>query len=314
MTSYDTDRLNKKFALHQDDNQLSIIVGKGGMPCIEVFNQHASVLISLQGAQIISWIPKAEEEVIWLSEEASFTPGQSIRGGIPICWPWFGAHDKVDNDASKHFPAHGFARTSIWQILSTEALQDGDTRISFALTADAENADMWPPHTTLQYQITIGRKLEIELLTHNNGAEPVIISQALHTYFKVQDVSKVMLHGLDDTDYLDKTDGFKRKVQYGPVTIEQEVDRIYLDTTNVCVLEDKLLKRNIIIIKCGSHSTVVWNPWQELADKMGDMGKEGYKEMLCVESSNVSEDVVTIQAGKAHQLWVQYEVQPMARK
>lgn len=311
MTFHDTDQLNKKFALHKDDNQLSIVTGKGGIPCVEIFNPHASVLISLQGAQILSWIPKGEEEVIWLSKDANFAPGKSVRGGIPICWPWFGSHDSIDNDTDKNFPAHGFARTSYWQILSTEALEDGNTRISFALTPEAENADMWPAQTTLQYQITIGKKLEIELLTHNNGSEPITIGQALHTYFKVQDVSKIMLHGLDDTDYLDKTDDFKRKVQHGPVTIEKEVDRIYLDTANVCVLEDKLLKRNIIIIKCGSHSTVVWNPWQVVAEKMADLGINGYKKMLCVESSNVSEDVVTIQAGKAHQLWVQYEIQSL---
>ena len=313
MTFHDIDQLNKKFALHNDDNKLNIVAGQGGIPCIKICNQHASVLISLQGAQILSWIPKGEEEVIWLSKDASFAPGKSIRGGIPICWPWFGPHNNVVKDANNKFPAHGFARTSYWQILDTETLVDGNTRISFALTHEAENADMWPVQTTVQSQITIGKKLEIELLTHNNGSEPISISQALHTYFKVRDVSKIMLHGLDDTDYLDKTDDFKRTVQHGPVTIEKEVDRIYLDTTNVCVLEDKLLNRNIIIIKCGSHSTVVWNPWQEVAEKMGDLGIDGYKEMLCVESGNVSEDVVTIQPGKAHQLWVQYEAQPLER-
>jgi len=167
---------------------------------------------------------------------------------------------------------------------------------------------MWPDDTTVQYQVTVGKKLELELITHNNGSQPIKIGQALHTYFKVGDITNIQLHGLDDTDYLDKPDNFKRKVQYGPVTFEQEVDRIYLNTANDCVIEDKTLKRDIVIIKCGSHSTVVWNPWQEVADKMGDLGHNGYTKMLCVESSNASEDVVTIPAGKAHQLWVQYEV------
>ncbi len=298
--------LNNEFSLAVANNNLHIKSGKGDIPIIEVENIHASAMISLQGAHILSWIPKNEEEVIWLSDDASFAPGQSVRGGIPICWPWFGAHETNDS-----FPAHGFARTTDWQIISTEALADGTTRISFTTQATVKTQSMWPADTTVQYQLTIGKKLELELITHNNSQQPITISQALHTYFKVGDISKVYLHGLNDTDYLDKPDNFKRKHQQGPITISEEVDRIYLDTASDCVIEDKALNRNIIIIKCGSHSTVVWNPGKEVADKMGDLGAEGYKNMLCVESSNAADDVVTIEPGKAHQLWVQYEVQSL---
>jgi len=271
---------------------------------VEIHNRHGSALISLQGAHLLSWIPAGEEDVIWLSEEAKFSAGKSVRGGIPICWPWFGAHA-----SNADFPAHGFARTSNWQVVTTEALGDGNTRITFTTHPQPETEAMWPADTSVQYQLTIGKKLEMELLTHNNGSEAISIGQALHTYFRVGDVSQVLLHGLDDTDYLDKLEDFKRKIQHGPITVNEEIDRIYLDTTSDCVIEDRLLKRNIIIIKCGSHSTVVWNPWQETADKMGDLGRNGYKHMLCVESSNAADDVVTIEPGKAHQLWVQYEVQ-----
>ena len=298
--------LNNEFSLAVANNNLHIKSGKGDIPIIEVENIHASAMISLQGAHILSWIPKNEEEVIWLSDDASFAPGKSVRGGIPICWPWFGAHETNDS-----FPAHGFARTTDWQIISTEALADGTTRISFTTQATVKTQSMWPADTTVQYQLTIGKKLELELITHNNSQQPITISQALHTYFKVGDISKVYLHGLNDTDYLDKPDNFKRKHQQGPITISEEVDRIYLDTASDCVIEDKALNRNIIIIKCGSHSTVVWNPGKEVADKMGDLGAEGYKNMLCVESSNAADDVVTIEPGKAHQLWVQYEVQSL---
>jgi len=296
--------LNNEFSLAVANNTLHIKSGKGDIPIIEVENIHASAIISLQGAHILSWIPKNEEEVIWLSDDASFAPSKSVRGGIPICWPWFGAHETNDG-----FPAHGFARTTDWQIISTEALADGTTRISFTTQATAKTQSMWPADTTVQYQLTIGKKLELELITHNNSQQPITISQALHTYFKVGDISKVYLHGLNDTDYLDKPDNFKRKHQQGPIIISEEVDRIYLDTASDCVIEDKVLNRNIIIIKCGSHSTVVWNPGKQVADKMGDFGAEGYKNMLCVETSNAAEDAVIIEPGKAHQLWVQYEVQ-----
>ena len=297
-------QLNNEFSLEVDGNNLHFKTGKGGLPVVEIHNQHGSALISLQGAHLLSWIPEGEEDVIWLSDDATFAAGKSVRGGIPICWPWFGAHE-----SNADFPAHGFARTTNWQVVTTEALKDGNTRITFTTQPQPETEAMWPPDTSVQYQLTIGKKLEMELLTHNNGSQPITIGQALHTYFRVADVSKVLLHGLDDTGYLDKLEGFKAKIQHGPVTISEEVDRIYLDTASDCVIEDKVLRRNIIIIKCGSHSTVVWNPWQQTAEKMGDLGHNGYKHMLCVESSNAAEDVVTIEPGKAHQLWVQYEVQ-----
>jgi len=298
------DQLNNEFSLEIAGNNLHFKTGKGDLPLVEIHNQHGSALISLQGAHLLSWIPAGEEDVIWLSEEAKFAAGKSVRGGIPVCWPWFGAHD-----SNAGYPAHGFARTTNWQVVTTEALDNGNTRITFTTQPQTETEAMWPTETSVQYQITVGKKLEMELITHNNGTEPITIGQALHSYFKVADVSKVLLHGLDDTDYLDKLEDFKRKVQHGPIVINEEVDRIYLDTAGDCVIEDKILQRNIIIIKCGSHSTVVWNPWQETADKMGDLGHNGYKHMLCVESSNAAEDVVTIQPGKAHQLWVQYDVQ-----
>jgi len=298
------EKLNDEFSLDVADNRLHFITGKGDMPFVEIHNQHASALICLQGAHLLSWIPAGEEDVIWLSESAKFAPGKSIRGGVPICWPWFGAHaDNAD------FPAHGFARTTDWQVVTTEALDDGNTRITFTTQPQPATEAMWPPATSVQYQMTVGKKLEMELITHNNGESAITIGQALHTYFKVGDISKVALYGLDDTHYLDKLEGFKKKFQHGPVIIDAEVDRVYLDTASDCVIEDRDLQRNIIIIKCGSHSTVVWNPWQETADRMGDLGHNGYQQMLCVESSNAADDVVTIAPGKAHQLWVQYEVQ-----
>ena len=304
MNRYDLQNLNQQFALQADNNHLSIVEGKGGLPVIDINNELGSALISLQGAHLLSWIPKGEEEVIWLSKDATFAAGKSIRGGIPVCWPWFGAHD-----SNTDFPAHGFARTASWHIIATEALANGTTRVTLTLKPQAENEHMWLAGTALQYQLTIGSRLELELITLNRGTKAITLGQALHTYFNVSDVSKVFLLGLDRTDYLDKLDGFKRKHQLGPVTFSGEVDRVYVDTFTDCIIEDIPLKRNIIIKKVGSHSTVVWNPWQETAHKMGDLGENGYRTMLCVETSNAEEDAVTIEPQDSHQLWVQYQVQ-----
>ena len=294
MNTPDIAKLNDEFALQRGENYVRFQTGRSGIPLVEIRNNHASAAISLLGAHLLSWIPRGEKEVIWLSAAAKFEPGKSIRGGIPVCWPWFGAHGSFTGNANPNFPAHGFVRTSNWDVICTEP--------------QAGNQHMWPADTNLQLQVTIGEKLEMELITHNNGSQPITIGQALHTYFRVGDISKVLVFGLEDTDYLDKLAGFKRKQQIGPLSISEEVDRIYLDTANECVIEDRSLKRNIVIIKCGSNSTVVWNPWRETASKMGDLGEDGYKTMLCVESCNAATDVVTIAPGKGHHLWVQYQV------
>ena len=308
MNKQDIDQLNEEFAHKSPHSHLCFKDPDGEYPLIEIQTPQANAIIALQGAHLLSFKPKDEEgnvqeDIIWLSEDAKFKPGKSVRGGIPICWPWFGPHES-DSD----LPAHGFARTTPWQLLCVEELDNQNIRITFTTKPLSETEHMWPADTQVEYKITIGPKLEMELLTHNNGSEAITIGQALHTYFKVSDVSTVMLHGLSDTRYLDKVDNFQEKRQNGPVTINQEVDRIYLDTAGECVIEDKGLKRNIAIIKIGSKSTVVWNPWEATANKMGDLGEEGYKQMLCVESANAADDVVTIEPGTSHHLWVQYNV------
>ncbi|MEH6517194.1 MAG: D-hexose-6-phosphate mutarotase [Halioglobus sp.] len=295
--------LNEKISLSSGNNHLYFTEGEGGIPVVHIKNDFGSACISLQGAHVLSWAPKSQKDVIWLSEDASYAPGKSVRGGIPICWPWFGAHA-----SNSSFPAHGVARTSMWEVLATDQLEEGSTRITFTTVPTPENEAMWPAQTTVQYQVTLGKKLELELVTRNNGSAPIIIGQALHTYFNIGDIGAALLHGLEGKSYLDKLNGYAQTYQHGPVTIEGEVDRIYRDSGSECLLEDKSLKRSITINKRGSHSTVVWNPWQETAEKLGDMGEDGYRRMLCVESSNAAEDVVTIAPGQAHHLSVQYQV------
>lgn len=280
---------------------VSLVEGPGGIPVIEVDNSHATASISLLGANLLAWAPHGQEAVIWLSDDAKFEAGKSIRGGVPICWPWFGAHESEDS-----YPAHGFTRTMLWSTPECRTLSNGDTQIIFRLMPDEIRQKSWPFSTELEYHITIGKKLELELITTNLGQDPLIISQALHTYFNVGDVSKVELLGLDGKSYLDKVENFKQREQQGPVTITEEVDRIYLDTADDCIIEDPTLNRHIMIQKRGSHSTVVWNPWQATAEKMGDLGENGYLNMLCVETSNAANDLITINQGEQHRLFARY--------
>lgn len=297
----DVSALNDQFAL---DGQLVFQEGPGGINLAEVRNGYATASISLQGAQVLNWVPVNESPVIWLSKAAKFMSGKSVRGGAPVCWPWFGPHARE----TQH-PAHGYARTVTWDVIASKALDDGRTQLLFRLRENEVTRAQWPHDTSLQCRITVGDTLEIELVTQNNGDTAVTITEALHTYFAVGDINRVKVYGLEDTEYLDKVDGGQRRIQHGPVTIGNEVDRVYLETRAECVIDDPLLRRKIHISKHGSNSTIVWNPWREKADKMGDMGEDGYLHMLCVESGNAAGDAVTLTPGESHRLSVIYRIE-----
>lgn len=274
-----------------------------GLISIQVKTPHCEARILLQGAQILSWAPAGERPVIWLSPAAKYSPNKSVRGGIPICWPWFGAHAEHTD-----FPAHGVARTTVWQINTVEPLADGRIRLTFILPQTVETGAYWSYDTPLFYTITLGNTLELELLTRNDSNSDIVIGEALHTYFAVSDVRTVRISGLQDCDYIDKVDAGKRKHQSGDVTIAGEVDRVYLDTETECVIHDDSWNRRIHIQKQGSRSTVIWNPWIAKSAALGDLGENGYLHMLCVESANAADNVVTLPLAGEHRLWVKYQV------
>ena len=301
MNAADVTTLNRYFGIPE---QVNFKDGPGGLTVAEVTNSLASATIALQGAHVMTWAPRGESPVLWLSRAAKFAPGKSIRGGVPVCWPWFGPHAK---EAS--FPGHGYARTVMWEVVKTETLADGATRLTFRLIETAATRAQWPHPSEVTLMVTVGRTLALDLVTRNTGKEPIVIGDALHTYFEVSDIRNVTIRGLEDCPYIDKMDNGSRKRQEGPVTIGAETDRIYLDSSADCLIEDPGLKRRIRIAKRGSRSTVVWNPWIEKTKKMGDLGEHGYRKMLCVESTNAAADVVTIAPNKEHHLWVRYTVE-----
>jgi D-hexose-6-phosphate mutarotase len=302
---YDTDYglLNERFGIR---GQLKFAPGAGNLAVSAIGNSHASATIALQGAHVMTWTPRRQHPVIWLSRAAKFAAGKSIRGGVPICWPWFGAHA-----TEAKYPGHGFARTVMWEVIETETLHDGRTRLAFRIIQDDASRALWPHPSEALYIVTVGSSLEMELVTRNTGKAAVTIGDALHTYFAVSDIRACRIHGLGHCPYLDKADGGKKKQQVGPVTVDAEVDRIYLDSTADILIDDPGLNRRIRVAKRGSRSSVVWNPWIEKAAKMGDFGPNGYLNMVCVESSNAADDVVQIPAGGEHRLWVRYSVEPL---
>lgn len=303
MSTLDSAALNARYGI---PDQLQFRDAPGGLVVGEVDNAHATATIALQGAHLMTWAPKGARPVVWLSKDAKLAPGKSIRGGVPICWPWFGPHASEPS-----FPGHGFARTVPWDVVETQKLANGATRLVFRLVPSDATRTQWPHPSEVEIHMVVGPTLEIDLVTRNTGAAAITVGDALHTYFEVGDVRKVKIHGLDGCPYVDKVDGGKRKQQAGPVTIAGEVDRIYLESTADCVIEDPVLGRRIRVAKKGSASSVVWNPWIEKAAKMGDLGENGYLNMLCVESANADADVVSIPPGAEHHLWVRYAIESL---
>jgi glucose-6-phosphate 1-epimerase len=304
MTNSALSALNMRYGIA---GQVSFKDGPGGLTMAEVANAHATATIALQGAHVMTFVPRGEQPLLWLSAFAKFAPGKSIRGGVPICWPWFGPHATESS-----FPGHGFARTVPWEVLKTEALSGGGTRLVLRIVQSDATRAQWSHPSDCLCEISIGRTLDIDLVTRNAGSAPIVIGDALHTYFQVSDVRQCAIRGLEDCPYLDKVSGGQRKQQVGAVTINAETDRIYLDSVADCVIEDPGLKRRIRISKRNSRSTVVWNPWIEKAAKMGDFGENGYLSMVCVESTNAADDIVTIPPGGEHRLQVRYGLEPLA--
>lgn len=296
--------LNGRFGL---SDQLKFIEGPGGLTFAEIDNALGTAYLCLQGAHVTTFRPKDQAEpVIWLSDYAKFAPGKSIRGGMPVCWPWFGPHATESG-----FPAHGFARTITWKVTGSEALAGGETRMSLVLAETEQSKAQWPQPCRLELTITVGASLKAELVTHNLGDSPMVIGEALHTYFQIGDIGEIDITGLENTSYVDKVDAGNRHVQSGPIQCAGEVDRVYVDSESTCEIVDHRLQRRIVVAKSGSRSTVVWTPWTEKADKMGDFGPNGWRRMVCVESANALENVVTVAPGQVHRMVVEYSAKPL---
>jgi glucose-6-phosphate 1-epimerase len=180
--------LNNQFGI---EGQLQFKAA-GDLIVAEITSDHSQASIVLQGAQVLSWVPNGEQPVIWLSEDATFIADKTIRGGIPVCWPWFGAHP--DNNEA---PAHGFVRAAAWDVVETKSLGGGQSRIVFRLPPTEVPSALWPHSTELEFQVTVGASLELNLITRNKGAEAITISQALHSYFAVSDRNQVVIKGLE---------------------------------------------------------------------------------------------------------------------
>jgi glucose-6-phosphate 1-epimerase len=295
-------------------DSVKVDVGPGGLAVLRVTAPSASAEIYLRGAHVASWTPHSSvligsdsgtgESVIWMSEKAEYTEGVPLRGGVPICFPWFGAN--ADDPTE---PSHGFARLAEWELI--DATDVGSTVVLTLRLKDdmATRASAWGHRFEVLYTITVGSHLDLSLTVTNPDRKPFTFEAALHSYFGVSDIHSVSVTGLEDVAYIDKLDGPAPLPAEGhAVRFAGETDRIYLGSADTIRVLDPSAKRAIEIAPKDSHSTVVWNPWVAKAAKMADFGDSEWANMVCVETANIGASAVTLSSGESHTMAVRYDV------
>jgi len=263
-----------------------------GFAYIQVTNSSASAKIALQGAHLFHYQRNGDLPLLYVSGSSHFESGKAIRGGIPICWPWFGKH-KTEST----FPQHGFVRTALWRCVESNEDNESVTVLCFEPENISQNSKYWPFQTALRLEITVGEQLSLRLITTNCDTTPFIISEALHSYFAVSNITDVTLHGLGETSFID-TLTMEQEYETEDITISGETDRVYQNVSQDITINDKT--RTITIQSSGSKSVVLWNPWIEKSKHMADMDNDGYKKMLCLETANAFDDKRTLIPGETH--------------
>lgn len=265
-----------------------------GTTAWEIHAQGARARISAFGGQLLSWQPLPGEEVFWLSDRLAALP-TPLRGGVPLCWPWFG---RQGQPASA--PSHGLARTAPWRLDSQRALADG--RLEVVLRP----AQPVHPQLEVFQTLVIGRVLEQWLHTINRSSAPFALTQALHTYFAVDVVADAVVQGLEGTAYTDALHPAAPGCQPGRWRFDAlrdggRCDRIHATAGNAVVLERGPGRAAVHVQPHGSHSMVLWTPGPELGQAMADVGA-GWADYLCLEVANAGRDVVELLPGQAHAL------------
>ena len=271
-----------------------------GYTILHISNAHATASIALHGAHITHYAPTGQDPVIFTSQSAIFTAGKAIRGGIPICWPWFGAYP----DPSKNLPAHGYARTSFWELKSITSTPNA-TQLILQLPPQNDA----PLQATLE--VSIGKTLELTLTTENQSSEPQTFSEALHSYFAVSDTKTTEVLGLDGRDFIDtSTSPETQKKQSGPVYFPEEIDRIYSSDDDLTIIDPEK-NRRILLQKTNSQSTIIWNPGPVKGAALKDLGNEEINQFICAEPGNVRNQSITLAPRSTHAITLKISTKPL---
>ncbi len=282
-------------AQHEIPGHVAFTTGQGGLPKVVITSKASTAEIYLHGAHVTSFQKQGDHPLLFLSGKSSFAAGKAIRGGVPICFPWFGPRE---GDAG-----HGFARTNDWEIVKTAVAPDGAVTVQLRLP-EIPGRTEWKG-LQAEFSVTVSDTLTMELRATNNAAQNFTVEDCLHTYFAISDISNVSLTGLKGHAYIDKVANFARKTETGDtLRIDSEVDRVFPNSTGTIEIHDTQWRRKIRVEKTGSTSTVVWNPWIATSKALTDLGEGAYHSMVCVESGNVGENKLTLAPGKTASLKV----------
>jgi glucose-6-phosphate 1-epimerase len=285
--------------------------GHSGLARVQITSSFGEGEMYLHGAHVTSWKPAGNDEILFVSSKSRWEEGQAIRGGIPICFPWF--RGKSDDP---HAPAHGFVRTKTWQLDSIVENKNGEHAKGVAVTmftqSDEHTRKWWPGEFRLVHRVTFGSELRLELICTNTGATPFRFEEALHTYNRIANIQDARLQGLDGVNYLDNTESNKEKTQRGDVAIASPTDSAYRNTQSEVDLLDANKKRRIRLRKEHSLTTVVWNPWSEGAARLQDLGDGEWRQFLCVEASNIMDAAIHLTPGEEHRMTAVLTVEKFA--
>lgn len=287
-------RLNTTKTLSQ---HVSMQVDDNGFEFIVLNHPNFDAAFSLHGAHLVHFQAKQKAPLIYLSKATLFNSNKAIRGGVPICWPWFG---NTTFSKSNNLPGHGFARISKWTV-SKLIETDNGIDITFSLTSNPATKTMWDHDFELTLTASLSDHVELSLVTQNIGTSSFNYGGALHTYLNIADIEHCVVKGLANS-YSDSLDNKQIKSDIQPLLINKPTDSIYAVNEGHITVEDTNNHRHITIANQGNDSVVVWNPWITGAKAFADMPDDGYKTMLCVEAAITSEEGVVVKAGQSHTL------------
>ena len=287
----DIDILNQRFGA---PGRIAFRSGEAGLPIVALANRFGACEVSLYGGHVLGYRPVGLGPVLFVSKSSLYEPGKPIRGGIPVCWPWFGPNP------DKALPLHGFARIQQWDLCATEYTSDV-TELRLALSDSELTRRLWPFAFELNLRVWLDQRLNLELTTVNRDTQPFTLTQAFHPYLCVRNIMDAAVYGLDQAPFTDRLTGLAGK-QEGPLTIRAETDRLYTPASPECVLHDTGLGRALAVTFSGTQRLVVWNPWIDKARAMADFGDDEYTRMLCLEPANAADGAITLAPGEQHTL------------
>ncbi|MQY07961.1 D-hexose-6-phosphate mutarotase [Actinomadura macrotermitis] len=267
--------------------QLSSTISRrriGRLPLVVIDHPRVRAAVTLQGAQLIAWQPAGEQPVLWLSEESAFAEGKAVRGGVPICWPWF---------AGAGEPGHGFARISEWELTSHKE-DDETVSLTFTLRSSPRTRELWPHDFVLTARHTLGKECGIELQAEGDH----VSTGALHSYFHVGSADEVTVAGLGDR-YIDKVIDDSDGRQDGELSFPDRVDRIFFHPEEVSLLKDPVLDRVVEVRHREVSDVVTWNPGVELSHRLDDMADDAYTRFVCVESARLTRQLESAEGAPA---------------